>query len=63
MEKHHKCIQVYNVSNGKVFFKFVTFTTSQNNVRLGFAKYQPLPLYEKEFNGQNYKYLYCTNTL
>jgi len=42
MEKYHKCIQVYNKSNG-----LVSLTTSPNYIRLGLDKYKPLSLYEK----------------
>ena len=51
MESHHKCIQVYHIKDGKVFFKYVSFTTSPKLIRLGFDKYKPIFLYNKEVNG------------
>lgn len=47
MESHHKCIQAYEITDNNVFFKYVTFTTSPNVVRLGFDKYKPIFLYNK----------------
>jgi hypothetical protein len=52
MESHHKCIQVSHIKNGNVFFKYVSFTTSPKLIRLGFEKYKPIFLYEKEVNGE-----------
>lgn len=52
MESHHKCIQVSHIENGNVFFKYVSFTTSSKIIRLGFEKYTPIFLYEKEVNGE-----------
>ena len=52
MESHHKCIQVSHIKNGNVFFKYVSFTTSPKLIRLGFEKYTPIFLYEKEDNGE-----------
>jgi hypothetical protein len=52
MENHHKCIQVSHTENGIVFFKFLSFTTSPNLIRLGIEKYKPFFLYNKEINGE-----------
>jgi hypothetical protein len=52
MESHHKCIQVDHIKDGKVIFKYVSFTTSPRVIRLGFEKYKPIFLYNKKVNGE-----------
>lgn len=48
MECHHKCVQVCEITKDNVFFKYVSFTTSKNLIRLGFEKFEPIFLYSKK---------------
>jgi hypothetical protein len=57
MESHHKCIQAYEITDNNVFFKYVTFTTSPNIVRLGLEKFKPIFLYDK-IVGNEFKSIY-----